>query len=217
MLVDVVLTFLLDRFAAESQHEAMPMKTSSASIMTASSSMSSDDFSSSRPSSRATYKLDVLPPSEPLFDTESFDGSDMLSPSTLPNPHSPSSSSIGSPSNNVLSPSISVLTNPHSLGDNDSWISEPTDLFDAFPSVPQAVLPTQTAPRTSKPLPSIDVTGVFDSNPLGPQSASLPKRSTTVSHLTSVPHTAAADGGFLGRASTMPRSHPHADSYPRRF
>ena len=211
MLVDVVLTFLLDRFAAESQHEAIPPKTSSASIMTASSSMSSDDMYSSRPSSRATYKLDVLPPSEPLFDTESFDGSDILSPSTLPNPHSPGSSSIGS---NVLSPSISVLTNPHSLGDNDSWLSEPTDLFDAFPSVPQALPSTQTARRTSKPLPSINV---FDSDPLGPQSASLPRRNATVSHVTSVPHTAAADGGFLGRASTMPRPHPYADAHPRRF
>ncbi len=191
-----------------SQHEAMSSKTSSSSFVT----ISSDDLSS-RPSSRATYKLDLPASSEPLFD----EGSDMLSPASLPNPHSPGSSSLGSPSNNVntvLSPA-SVLTNPHSFVDNEPWISDPAhinaELVDAFPSVPQAVLSTQTSRRATQHVPSINVAGVFDpffSNSPGPQTAALPKRNTTVSHPTA-PYTAAAHtDGFLGRASTMPRQRP---------
>lgn len=209
ILLDRVTHLFIDRMAIRSQYEVTPANTSSSSFVT----ISSDDFSS-RPSSRATYKLDVLSPSEPLFD----EGSDMLSPASLPNPYSPASSSLGSPSNNLnsaLSPA-SVLSNPHSFGDNEPWISDPhinTELVDAFPSVPQAVLSTQMSRRTIQPVPSINVAGVFDpffSTSSGSQTASLPKRNTTVSHPIAAPHTAAVhgDGTFLGRASTMPRQRP---------
>ncbi|KAF8625737.1 hypothetical protein AX17_006764 [Amanita inopinata Kibby_2008] len=192
--------------------------------------------SGSRPLSQATYKLDSLLPSEPFFDSPtSLRGSDMLSPSlSLPNPHS--AGTILSPPYGALSPPTSILPNPYSPGspslfaDNESWISYASDntsfsqieseFFDAFPSVPQAVPPaTQDnaragVQRRTQYLPpvSIHVPGAFDpftgDSSAFIHSATLPKRTATLPPVGPVPHTAAVDSTFLGRATTLPGKRP---------
>ncbi|KAF8630772.1 hypothetical protein AX15_002741 [Amanita polypyramis BW_CC] len=204
-----------DRNASDAQYVPFPAaKGSSSNLTTATPSLSSQENLSS-----SLYKLDILPPSEPLFDARSFDDSDILSPASLPNPYSPASPSDAlSPANGTRSPSMSVLTNPHSprpASDNESWLSEASqidpELFDAFPSVPQVVPSSQE--RRTQLLPSINVIGMpdpFFGDSTGPQSATLPKRTTTLPPLSIPPHSAAApsDAGFLARASTMPRQRP---------
>ncbi|KAK2463866.1 hypothetical protein APHAL10511_004171 [Amanita phalloides] len=211
-----------DRIVAESRYEALPAtaKRSNSNLTVANASSSSqEELPISRSSSRATYKLEVLPPSEPLFDAQSFDESDMLSPATLQNPFSPSSSNLSSPSNGVLSPAMSVLNNPYSPG-YESWTSEASHLdpalFDAFPSVPAVAPSTQ---KQARPPPSINMGKNFDpffANSSGLQSATLPKRTATLPLLVTTPHSAATEGGFLGRTTTtMPRQRPSTDKHHR--